>query len=379
MNILEYIEQYGNEDFASRPFNNVDSAIMALISYLNFDLFERKDDENYIYFKDIAPALFKDLSKDEFISKENVKLLGLLKASPRYRNLGVGFIRRNTCIKKEEQFFACTIVFPDGTFYIVFRGTDFTMVGWKEDCNMAFSETVPSQKSALEYLKEVTSKLKGKFYIGGHSKGGNLSFYSHLFQEKKTLDRCIAAYSFDGPGFFELKDKFTDTFDEAHKKMIKIIPQNSLVGIMFSSLKDALIVHSTYFGIFQHNPYSWQIDPITLDFFYLKERTRESYINELTFQMWINSLSHEDKIFATEGIFTLMGGTNLTLSEFIKTPLKRLQNFKEVYQNSTPEERTKFTGIFKQLLYYHKQAKKMYAEKEKQTIEPQLAIELKGE
>ncbi len=379
MNILRYIDRYGSEDFETRPFNNVDATIMALISYLNFDMFEKKDDESFIYFKDIDQSLFKELSKDEFIAKENVKLLTLLKASPRYRNIGVSFVRRNTCIKKEEQFFAITLLFPSGNFFIAFRGTDFSVVGWKEDCNMAFNDTIPSQKSALAYVQEVTSKLKGKFYIGGHSKGGNLAFYSHLFQGKELLDRCIRAYSFDGPGFFNLKNKFTDTYDEAHKKMVKIVPQNTLVGVLLSSMKDSLVVHSTYLGIFQHNPYSWQIDPHTLDFVYLKRRTKESYINEMTLSMWLDSLSMEDRLFATEGIFLLMGGTKLTLAEFVKDPGGRFKNASDVYKNTSPENRQKFISIFKQLLYYHKRAKKIYSEQERKLAENTVAVVYEGD
>lgn len=379
MNLLKYIEKFGNEDFETRPFNNVDATIMAVISYLNFDMFDKKDDETYIYFKDIDPSLFEELSKDEFIAKENVKLLTLLKSSPRYRNLGVSFVRRNTCIKKEEQFFAVTIIFPNDDFYIAFRGTDFSVVGWKEDFNMAFHDTIPSQKSALAYVKEVTSKLKGNFYIGGHSKGGNLAFYAHIFQDKETLARCIHAYSFDGPGFSELKDKFVDTYDEAHKKMTKIVPQNTLVGIILSNLKDAKIVHSTYVGIFQHNPYSWQISEETKDFVYREKRTKESYINEMTLSMWLDSLSLEDKVFATESIFLLMGGTKLHLSEFIKDPGERLKTASDVYRNAATEDRQRFINIFKQMIYYHRRARKLFAEKEKQEEEPELAIAIKGE
>ena len=379
MNLLRYIERYGNEDFETRPFNNVDATLMAVISYLNFDMFEKKDDDSYIYFKDIDQSLFKELSKDEFIAKENVKLLTLLKASPRYRSLGVSYIRRNTCIKKEEQFFACTIIFPNGDFYIAFRGTDFSVVGWKEDCNMAFHDTIPSQKSALAYVKEVTSKLKGRFYIGGHSKGGNLAFYSHMYLDKELLDRCIKTYSFDGPGFFDVKDKYSNNYEEAHSKMIKIVPQNTLVGIILSSLKDAKIVHSTYVGIFQHNPYSWQIDGESKDFVYLKRRTKESYINEMTLAMWLDSLTTEDKMFATEGIFLLMGGTKLTLSEFVKDPGGRLKNVGDVYKNSAPEDREKFISIFKQLLYYHRRARQIYSEREKYAAKHDIAAVIEGD
>ncbi|MFR7321913.1 MAG: Mbeg1-like protein [Blautia massiliensis (ex Durand et al. 2017)] len=41
---------------------------------------------------------------------------------------------------------------PDGTAYISFRGTDDTIVGWKEDFNLS-NGIVPSHRKALEYLE----------------------------------------------------------------------------------------------------------------------------------------------------------------------------------------------------------------------------------
>lgn len=360
MNILGYVEQFGNESFEERPFNNVDAVILSQLSYLNFDIFGKTNDNCPIYLKNIQPPLYKQLAAGEFTTRKNIKLLTLLKSSIRFRNVGVSFVRRNQSIVREEQFFAITSILPNGDFYMAFRGTDLTMVGWKEDANMAFMDVVPSQASALKYVKEVTSKLKGNFYIGGHSKGGNLAFYSHVFMGKELLHRCIRAYSLDGPGFFDLKDKYSKTYIETHQKMTKLVPQNSIVGIMLSTLKNCDIVYSTYMGIFQHDPYSWQIDKSTKDFIYRKRRTRESYIIERMLYTWVHSLSQEDRIFAADAIFVLMGGLDMTLKEFIKVPLTRIKNFIEVQKNATEEQKEKFISIFKLLIYHHKLARRYY-------------------
>ena len=74
----------------------------------NIYLLMRKDDDNYIYFKDIAPGMFKELAKDEFISKENVKLLGLLKAS----SIGFQYWLYQTCC---AGYISCTKTWWQGT------------------------------------------------------------------------------------------------------------------------------------------------------------------------------------------------------------------------------------------------------------------------
>ena len=55
--------------------------------------------------------------------------------------------------EQEKQFSAITVLMPDDTIYVSFRGTDNTIVGWKEDFNMSFKSHIASQISAKEYLK----------------------------------------------------------------------------------------------------------------------------------------------------------------------------------------------------------------------------------
>ena len=69
--------------------------------------------------------------------------------------------------KEEKQFSAITIIMPDKTAYVAYRGTDNTLVGWKEDFNMSFMDSVPAQKDAVQYLdevaKEITRKIKSRW------------------------------------------------------------------------------------------------------------------------------------------------------------------------------------------------------------------------
>lgn len=366
MNILDYIEKFGSQTFEQRPFNNVDATIMATLSYVNFDLYSQKEDGYSIILKDLEPSSFARLCEGEFITKPNIDLLTKLKSSPRYYNIAIKFVRSEHSIVKEEQFFAITLVLPNNEFFIAFRGTDLTLLGWKEDTNMAMFKTVPSQHRAVNYVNEVASKLKGNFYIGGHSKGGNLAFYAHLNMDEKYSKRLIHSYSLDGPGFFDLDGMVNDHIvDETHK-MIKLVPQNTIVGIMLSNLKDAKVVYSTYAGIFQHNPYSWQVNQKTKDFIYRKRRTSESYINELALTMWLNSLTLEERVFAGNAIFELLGGTKLNLTAFIKQPIERIKTIYEVQKKASKDDKQKFISIFKQLLYYHRRAKEIYRLEAKQ-------------
>ena len=365
MNIISYVDQFGNQSFKDRPFSDIDAVILSQLSYLNFDIYGQRDDKNPIYLKDIPHEMFEPLSRGEFTKRKNIILLTKLKSSVRFRNVGISFVRHSQSVMYEEQFFAITCILPNGDFYMAYRGTDLTLVGWKEDANMAFLDVVPSQQSALEFAQGVTSKLKGRFYIGGHSKGGNLSFFSLVNLSPEKIERCIQAYSFDGPGFFDQK---YEEIESLKSKMTKIVPQNTIVGIMLSTLKNCKIVYSPYVGIFQHDPYSWQIDKKTIDFVYRKRRSSESYINERALYTWLRSLSKDDKVFAANALFMLMGGLDLDLKEFITFPKKRIRNIMKIRKEATDEEKEKFLSIFKQLIYHHRRARNYYLKNKKAII-----------
>lgn len=42
----------------------------------------------------------------------------------------------------------------DESVYVAFRGTDDTLVGWKEDFNMSFMTSVPAQLEAVQYVNQ---------------------------------------------------------------------------------------------------------------------------------------------------------------------------------------------------------------------------------
>lgn len=104
----------------------------------------------------------------------------------------------------EKQFSAITVILPDNTIYVSYRGTDNTLIGWKEDFNMSFKSHIASQISAKEYLENIAKKYPNKkIRIGGHSKGGNLAVYASIFADSEVKKRIINVYNNDGPGFNE--------------------------------------------------------------------------------------------------------------------------------------------------------------------------------
>ena len=204
MNIIDYLKKYKDVTLEELEFNEVDSLILSELSYMNFNLYvPRLCDNSFIKISDIKVKNYEKFSYGSVDHKNNVKLFDLLKTSERFKDLQVGLYKEGLASKvnrKNKQFFALSYILPNNTLYIAFRGTDITINGWKEDFHLCLLDTIPSQDEALKYTKNVLRKVKLPFYLGGHSKGGNLANYSALNLNSRRFEkRLIKSYSlYDG-------------------------------------------------------------------------------------------------------------------------------------------------------------------------------------
>lgn len=334
MDLIGYVKRFGQYDFAEKPFSEVDALLFAELAYINFELIAPsylESTKTPLKLKDIDESTFKKLATGEFLTRWNYALIPLLKNSERYKNVGVHLVKHSLSSKNVEQFFAITFEIFSGLHFISFRGTDSTLTGWKEDFNMSFLDEVPAQKNALEYVELVTKYFDGKFYIGGHSKGGNLAFYSSTFMSEENQKRLLFVYSFDGPGFRN-KDFYSKYVLEnkcINEKYRKYVTKDDLIGVILNNYKEAKIVDSSSIGILQHNPFTWKIDE-NGNFVFLNKRTRSSYINENAIRMWLNMLSEEETKFACNAIFRYFENTNVSLikpREFIPVMTRALPKY----------------------------------------------------
>ena len=202
-NILDYLLWRGDITFENDPFNEIDGAICARLSYLPFERFLKADEE--ITLKNAAEKMLgTENIEEKVLIKDDLKLIKALKDSSRYNSSSVfGFVHK-TDRESQTQFCALTLKLTNNLCCVCFRGTDNTLIGWKEDFNMGLMCPVPAQKSAAEYLEKILSGSDNKFIIAGHSKGGNLAVYSAAYCKKDLKDKITAVYNYDGPGFTDI-------------------------------------------------------------------------------------------------------------------------------------------------------------------------------
>ena len=260
--MIDYLREYGDYTFSEKPLNEVDSLVLSQFAYLKFDGLVpwMGEDAPAVSLEALDAHPDRDkLFADERYREPNMELFREMGKSVRFRSLRVRDYVNEIETEQETQFSAVTCFLDGQTVYVAYRGTDETIVGWKEDFNLAFSEPVPGQLRSVEYLNRAAEGFEGSFYVGGHSKGGNFSVYAAMNCKKEVQDRIRKVYSLDGPGFRpEIREG--GHYESIAGRVEKIIPHSSLVGMLLEShVEGYTVVESKSFGLLQHNPYTWLV------------------------------------------------------------------------------------------------------------------------
>lgn len=304
--IIDYLNKYGDCSFLEMPMNEVDSLALCQLSYLKFDGMVpdvRKNGPSITLEKLAEHADFGKLFADERFEKNNRALFAGMMSGKRFRGMRLNCYINLVEKEWETQFSAITFLLEDGTIYIAFRGTDETIVGWKEDFNMAFLSPVPGQEYSVKYLNMVTGRLHRSFYVGGHSKGGNLAIYSAMNCVPSVRKRILKIYSMDGPGFRpEVLEK--SPYEEIADRVVKILPHSSLIGMIFESDVRYQVVESGTRGLMQHDPFTWLVEDaafVKVEDIYENRRKMDNTLNE-----WILSLNEQQLRTFVETLFQVV-------------------------------------------------------------------------
>ena len=291
-NVCDYVRWRGDLTLEQSEFNEIDNLILARFSYFPFDKIIRENEIATI--KELSRRFSnQDVTKLPILWKDDVELFPLMGNSKRFGGMLATKYINKIDAEQEKQFSAITVLMPDGTIYVSYRGTDNTIVGWKEDFNMSFKSHIASQISAKQYLEEIAKEYpSSKIIIGGHSKGGNIAVYAATFASKEVKDRIINVYNNDGPGFCEDVIE-TAEYQEILPRVHTYIPQSSIIGRLMNHKEKYTIVESVQRGIMQHDLYSWQL--LGKEFVTLKKLTNESEFIDKTIKDWLENVEPEKR------------------------------------------------------------------------------------
>lgn len=317
--VYDYLTWRGDLTFRAAPFCEVDSLILSMFSYLDMkDIVPAPEEESNITVWAASKAFLErhpDPKKSKMgvlIPKDILKMMRAMRSTKRFGTLKMSGFVNIIDTESELQFSAVTFLLNDGTAVVTYRGTDDTLVGWKEDMNMCFLPVVPAQIKAVEYLSAVAQKHQGKLILTGHSKGGNLAVYAAVHSDAAIRERITAVYSNDGPGFG--KNILDDPdYIEMRPRINNLVPQSSIVGMLLEHDENFTVVKSRQkSGLLQHNGLSWEI--LGNSFIHLEDVTRDSRKLDRTVNQWIRDMTPKQReefaeavyqLFSVEGVQTL--------------------------------------------------------------------------
>ena len=378
-NIIDYAREE-QRSFEELPFNEVDALILAQLAYEDIPrLVPALDDERNMYgtfrgrmhhfpmdrhnLRQSAKALLRAPFSAITLKQMDEVLHGgadsacqhqvhavnftdpaimhsfvrTVAANPRFSGLRVGAFAERFDTDEQTQTAALTFLLPDGTLVLSFRGTDDSLVGWKEDFNMAFQYPVPAQRMAADYICAVAKLWPGDMILTGHSKGGNSAVYAAMNAPAKIRKRIAAVYSLGGPGFPEhvvTSEPYLSTVSKVHK----IVPDSSIIGMVLETPEPCVVVKADCEGLMQHFAFAWQVDGDA--FVRVDDIAPSSHEFNSSFNRWMTSLSREEREHAVDALFQVVHASGATtFSGLIASMPLSLPSMIGAIVGLTPDER----------------------------------------
>ena len=326
-NMIDYIDWRGDIEFSQVPLNEVDNLILSAIAYVDFEKIVSPSFNKPILLSTAAKNyLCRHRGEKAYLGAivppQIIALMAKASRSKRFGKIRVCGYINHVSDESQTQFSAITYLLDERHLFVAYRGTDDTIVGWKENFNMSFMHPVPAQLEALSYLEEVAEERREDIYVGGHSKGGNLAVYALAKSSDSTRERIINAFNNDGPGFTREFMEGLD-YEGIKDKIITIVPQSSIVGMLLEHEEKYEVVKSTEVGIWQHDSLSWEV--LGGSFIHLDTITDESKLVDRTVKQWLNELSPEEREGFVENLFESLSSTNAKTLTDLNTDKKKIR------------------------------------------------------
>lgn len=304
-NITDYVLEY-DKTFDEAELTDIDSLVFSQLSYLCLDDYIKNTNSQSFSLEELA----KTADSSVYRVRQSKKFFNFLNAvgeSKRFKNALVSNYVNIVDEEKEIQFSATTYNFCDKAF-IAFRGTDASLVGWKEDFNYLYSDIIPSQIEAVNYINSLKGFLPNEIYLGGHSKGGLISTYAAAMCDADVRKKIVAIYNHDSPG---LKDNFrqTENYNSIKDKVFLTIPQGSLFGLINNCVDECRIVKSSGLLFEQHEPFTWNVE--NNDLIFLEDITENSKRISHSINKWLMDTDEKSK----ELFFTTIYGVAASTQE----------------------------------------------------------------
>lgn len=346
--IMDYIAWRGDITIDKSPFNEVDALIFTQLSYVDFTEVVSSDMKVFISVKDAWERFShkKENYLGALLPADITELFKAMAQSERYKSMRLsGYV--NLIDSDSEEQFSAILIHMGRSIFLSYRGTDDTLVGWKEDFNLAYMERVPSQIEAANYLDRVVTAFRiTPIYTGGHSKGGNLAVYAAVNCKKSFRKHIKEVYNFDGPGFLnEVLEK--GGYSEMSDKIVNILPEGSVVGRLLNHCGREKIVKCGESMILQHVAFNWQV--MGLEFIKADKLSDSSVLIDNVLSGWISNMTKEERESFVEALFDVFKNSEAkTLTDIMNDKMGFFKAFGAVDKDKKREIRKSMSKIIEE-------------------------------
>ena len=341
-NMVDYLAWRGDVPFETSPWNEIDGLLAATISYLDFH--GGRDPRGWTLEEMARIDLLQEGTSNSFAGRK--KVFEAMAAGERFRTCRLHHAIALTDAEIGMQFSALCLDLPDGTTCVAFRGTDNTLIGWREDFDMAYTTRVPSQEAAILYLSRAAALSKRPLRLVGHSKGGNLAVYAAAYAKKSVQNRIESIWSYDGPGM-NRETSQTEEYLRIRSKIRSFVPQTSIIGMLMDYYEPYTVVRSTASGISQHDPMSWRVYGPRFETLPAIDQT--ATVTRETLHEWLQNSTPEQRAAFVDALFGMAESTRATkMSELTGEKLRTLLTMVGNRKDVDPETRRVFTRLMAQ-------------------------------
>jgi len=345
-NIQNHAIEIGHLSLEEHPFDELDALILSQLVYLPLEGFLAPGGTCTI--EEAGEYIRENVTVNplDTFQKKRYDLFETCAELPRYAYWEISGYASEIDEKREMQFCACTYDLHNGSRCIAYRGTDMTLVGWKEDFNMSYT-TVPSQHEAAEYIRRAAQGHGDILYLCGHSKGGNLAVYASAVTDASTRERIRRVYSFDAPGVDE-ETLNSRGYQLVSERIDSYLPQSSIVGMLLNYHPVYTVVKANTLAVLQHDTMSWQVRDGA--FVKLAGVDRISSITDETVHAWLAGIELEERRFLVDTLYRIVASSQADLvTDMVEDWKESANSMLEAVRGLHADERKKIRQMLRAL------------------------------
>lgn len=344
-NIITYLRFRGDIPFKKQPFCEMDAMIMAILVSVNLEgcVFNKtRLEDAYKAFEEVG----KKDSLDEQMEAKCI-LFKLCAESVRFKDILLDNYVKDIDNEEEKTFYAITFYYGRHHAYVAFRGTDGSLISWKENFNGLYQYPTPGQRDALKYLAALAAKPFLKITVIGHSKGANLAVFAAMGLDEKSRRKLTDIYCFDGPGYVEdISEKlsFLDIKDRIHA----FIPTSSVVGRLFEAPYEKEVVKAGGNGFYQHDLFNWNVTPFNI----VREPAVDLFSDSLSKKLndWMLSIPIGERKRVVDELFDTFKENGIShITDIMHLDLHKIVTLVKCVRNLSSENRNLLLLILKQI------------------------------